>query len=605
MDRLQDMTTTQAGRFLLKRTRLIAPLVFYAALLTGDLRAAAESAPGVPASSPARPSKTVPAEFPRYAGSASCEECHEEAYEEWLTSHHANAQRDLAPELDREAFTPKRTIKHGTQTSFADIQDGRYVMQNSACIEGWGDVIGHRPDDVAPDAKTLALWQSNNRRAFAGEIVEDEVILPTPEGTGYFRNIISPIRDGNEIRGILGINIDVTKRVRAEEALRKARDDLEMQVRQRTAELIDTNARLQQEVAERKRQEDALRASEQRYRMLFDTSPDGIASTTLDGRILDANPAFQAMLGYTLDELRGMTYQQLTPSRWHAKEDENVQAVLSQKGHATLEKEYTRKDGTVVPVALSGWILTDRQGRAAKLGAFVRDITEEKRAEQRIQRYQEQLRALAAEVSLAEQRERRRLAIDLHEGLGQMLTLVNIKLELMRQSALGPEAEELLEQVEELIGQLIRAARSLTFQLCPPALYDLGLAPAVKYLVEDVRQRYDLRVAVWDDGQPGLVDERVRVTLFRCLQELLINVAKHAGVDSARVRIERDNHSVPVIVEDDGVGFDPATQSGGAGGGGFGLFSIRERLRHLGGRAEIRSAPAEGATVTLEAPIEI
>ena len=145
MDRLQDMTTTQAGRFLLKRTRLIAPLVFYAALLTGDLRAAAESAPGVPASSPARPSKTVPAEFPRYAGSASCEECHEEAYEEWLTSHHANAQRDLAPELDREAFTPKRTIKHGTQTSFADIQDGRYVITTTGSD---GKRHGYEPTGV-------------------------------------------------------------------------------------------------------------------------------------------------------------------------------------------------------------------------------------------------------------------------------------------------------------------------------------------------------------------------------------------------------------------------------------------------------------------------
>jgi len=116
-------------------------------------------------------------------------------------------------------------------------EDGRYVMQNSACRQTWGDIIGLRTEDVCPDARTLALWQSNNRRAFAGEVVQGEVVLHCPTGERYCHNIISPIRDRGRIRGILGVNIDITARKRAEEALQRLNEELEDRVRQRTAEL--------------------------------------------------------------------------------------------------------------------------------------------------------------------------------------------------------------------------------------------------------------------------------------------------------------------------------------------------------------------------------
>ncbi len=115
--------------------------------------------------------------------------------------------------------------------------EGRYVMQNSVCKRHWGDSVGKCPEDLRLDEETLTLWQTNNRRALAGEVVEGEVEL-TPQGEkGYYHNIISPIRDGDEIRGILGVNIDITARRQAEEALQKINDELEERVKQRTAQL--------------------------------------------------------------------------------------------------------------------------------------------------------------------------------------------------------------------------------------------------------------------------------------------------------------------------------------------------------------------------------
>ncbi len=145
--------------------------------------------------------------------------------------------------------------------------------------------------------------------------------------------------------------------------------------------------------------------------------------------------------------------------------------------------------------------------------------------------------------------------------------------------------------------------RSLTFQLCPPALYDLGFVPAAEWLAEDVQQRYDLRVELVDDGADKPLDERLGIVLFRSLREVLINAAKHARTDAVRIGIQRCEHRIRVEVTDAGVGFDPAAVRAGSSRG-FGLFSIEERLGYLGGKITIRSKPGEGTTIVLEAPLK-
>ena len=160
-------------------------------------------------------------------------------------------------------------------------------------------------------------------------------------------------------------------------------------------------------------------------------------------------------------------------------------------------------------------------------------------------------------------------------------------------------SEKRLAEISELVAQAERAARSLTFQIYPPALQDLGFQAGVEWLAENVEQFYGIKVNVSSDGTPLPLDEPVSVVLFQCLREALINVAKHAGVSAARVRLSSHDHGVRVIIEDKGCGFDTGKTTAA---GGFGLFSIDERLRQLGGKMEINSRLGKGTTVYLDVP---
>ena len=147
------------------------------------------------------------------------------------------------------------------------------------------------------------------------------------------------------------------------------------------------------EITERKRVEEALRESEEKYRTFFNTSPDGIAITTLDGKIIDANRAYQNMLGYTLEELKDLNYQQFTPTKWDEAEAKQIKAFMI-AGYGTFEKEYIRKDGTVFPVSLTAWLIKDKQGKPSKIGAFFEDITERQRAEGALRESEKKYRAV-------------------------------------------------------------------------------------------------------------------------------------------------------------------------------------------------------------------
>ena len=149
-----------------------------------------------------------------------------------------------------------------------------------------------------------------------------------------------------------------------------------------------------------------------------------------------------------------------------------------------------------------------------------------------------------------------------------------------------------------LASESVDEVRSITFELSPPVLHDLGLEPAVQWLVENIQTRYEMEVELEDDGQPKPTDEKIRVILFRAIRELLINAAKHAGTCQVRVRLAREEDWLTAIVEDDGVGMarDLALVRG------TGLFSIRERLNHVGGDLRIESARGRGTKISLRTP---
>jgi len=177
------------------------------------------------------------------------------------------SERKQAEQAIRASEMRLRTAIESLPFDFFIIdKNGRYVMQNSTCRDRWGDVIGKRPEDLEVDGDNLTLWLNNNRRAFAGEVIKDEVELKVNGGKGFFYNIIAPVTDGDRIPEILGVNIDITDRKRAEEELRRAHDEMEQKVQERTSELLETNEQLRREIKNRKGVEERLRESEKELR---------------------------------------------------------------------------------------------------------------------------------------------------------------------------------------------------------------------------------------------------------------------------------------------------------------------------------------------------
>lgn len=337
-------------------------------------------------------------------------------------------------------------------------------------------------------------------------------------------------------------------------------------------------------MSERRRVEEALRASEEHTRAVLDAARDGIVSADETGRIRSANVALCRVLGYAQDELLGRDAAELFG--WPG---EGGRPDLAGLAGSSCELVANHRDGSRVPVQVS--VARTRLGDGWTLVATIRDLRGQKALES-------QVRAAAAAAALAEDRERRRLAGDLHDEVSQLLTLAAMKFGMLRGSAAAAGLEEPLREVAELVARARQRTESLSFQLSPPILHDVGLAAAAEWLAEEMRRSYGLKVQVAREEEPPL-DEAGRVTLFRALRELLINVARHAGTDVARVAFARAGDTLVVSVEDDGVGFDPQRVKDD----GFGLLSLRERLEALGGRLEFDATKQPGTRARLLLPL--
>jgi len=234
------------------------------------------------------------------------------------------------------------------------------------------------------------------------------------------------------------------------------------------------------------------------------------------------------------------------------------------------------------------------------------NITKRRMAEEKLRAYQRRLRSLALELSLTEERERRLIATDLHDNIGQLLAMTKIKLGQVRAMTLPDEIEENLDTVVEFIEKAIHYTRSLTSTLCPPVLYEVGFEAGIEWLIEYIRQNHNLETRLIGDGCTYPLGDDMRGLLFQVVRELLINVVKHAQAKNVIVEIHQVNQHIKISVQDDGVGFNASLiGSRGYQGGGFGLFSIRERLDSISGHLKIHSRLGQGTTATLSVPLQM
>lgn len=285
-------------------------------------------------------------------------------------------------------------------------------------------------------------------------------------------------------------------------------------------------------------------------------------------------------------------------------EDRQLVLETNRKAAATgesfeIEYRILPRSGKVRFIREVGNARKDRCGKVVGLFGVAQDITDRKLADKKILGYQERLRALTEEISSVEEQERKRIAGLLHDEIGQVLAIMKIRLGSL--CSTEPEAERKAE-LEEVLAELqdtITFVRSLTSDLVPVILYQLGLDAAVESFCEDFRQRHGIKVE-YQSSCPKVPFHDNQLLLFKAIRELMYNALKHAEARNIRVSLSRDDTALRAVIEDDGVGIHGKQEP--ENGGRFGLFSIKERLRNIGGTFSIQSTPGSGTRVTLLFP---
>ena len=233
------------------------------------------------------------------------------------------------------------------------------------------------------------------------------------------------------------------------------------------------------------------------------------------------------------------------------------------------------------------------------------EISRRVEAEKKIRADQKLLRSLTAELVLTEERERHNIATELHDSLGPMLAFAKRELTFLQKSVPEKTAES-LNTISLNTGQAIKQIRDLIFELSPPALYTLGFELAIEELAENFCQEQKLKVFFENSDEPKPLTDPVKILLYRFIRELLINIAKHAEAKTVQITLSKDRNNIKIAVKDDGKGFDISSlDSKSSRSKGFGLFSIRERLAHIGGVLDIQSETGKGTKVVLQAPLDI
>ncbi len=366
------------------------------------------------------------------------------------------------------------------------------------------------------------------------------------------------------------------------------------------------------DLADPQRAHAALCACQERYRARYEEIPVMFFTLGIDGTVLEVNSYGAEQLGYRPEELVGGSVLEIFHPQDRVAVGEQLRGAVAQPGRI-LRWRFRKicKDGSVLWVREAVRVI-EEDGRT-KVLVVCEDVTEQVEAEEQLGRYQDQLRALTAEVTLAEARERRRIAEGLHDQTGQALVAARMQLGALVAAEADGGKRRALDEVRQLLAQALRQTRSLTFELSCPILYRLGLAAALQDLGEGLEREHGLRfhwiehaprgTGAGDLGSAPMAEDR-KILLFRCVRELLSNVVKHARASTVRVSLRRAAGRLLIAVEDDGVGFDVSKpRSGHTATVGIGLFAIRERLRHLGGRLEIRTAAGGGSRASISVPL--
>ncbi len=448
--------------------------------------------------------------------------------------------------------------------AISELKTGRYIEVN----EGYCRLYGHpREQMLGHTSLELGIWENPGDR---------EIMVHELKATGAVR-------------------------------------DLEMRSRTRTGELriISLSAEsievggqqclvsVLHDITDRIRAEQALRDSEQRFRSYFDLAAVGFSITGRDRRILAVNDEYCRILGYSREELLQKTWAELTHPEDLFENDEKFNLVMAGKTDAyTLEKRFLRKDGQIIHGTVSARCIRRPDGSPDYFVSLLLDITDRHQA---VLREQQARQEFTQQLIASQEAERQRIAAELHDSLGQNLSVIKNRAQLaLQHPGLSSDAARQLEAIERVVAEAIAETRSLAHNLRPLHVEQAGLTDSLGVLIREVSQSSDIHFARRLENVDDLFTGSAATNVYRIVQEALNNLIKHSRAREAAVTLERDVRSVRLRVADDGVGFDIG---GARARGGLGLSNIKERVNMLGGTLTLQSAPGQGTQLTVELPV--
>ncbi|MCX5890141.1 MAG: PAS domain S-box protein [Deltaproteobacteria bacterium] len=357
--------------------------------------------------------------------------------------------------------------------------------------------------------------------------------------------------------------------------------------------------------AERQRVEEALRQSEQKYRSLMDGASDAIVLVDSRRTITEANQRAEDLLGYSEEELLGMTYPQIHPPEKIDHVLENFEEILTTGSGPLHECVIRRKDGQTVPVEIAHIMVGSGDNQVIQ--AVFRDVTERKRAGEALRDSEQKLRLLASQLLTVQEKERRRVSRELHDELGQALTVLKIHLVAI-ENKLRRDQPGLKLNCERLLGYIdavIENVRRLSWDLSPSILEDLGLSSSLKYLVQEICRDNNMHYSVAVDEIDNLFSPEVKINIYRIFQESLTNIVRYAQAGRINVEIKKQQDRVTFLLRDNGMGFDvKEARSRNLDKRGLGLTTMHERALMAGGTLSVSSHKGQGTDVILTIPLQ-
>lgn len=390
----------------------------------------------------------------------------------------------------------------------------------------------------------------------------------------------------------LRAQIDVVLRIKkVEDLLRKRNESLELLIKNQANKFLQSEERF-------------LQISEHALEFYWEVDAKGIFTYV--------SPVIEKMLLVKPNDIIGeksyLELFQLEVDKWKKSIIET--SFTNNSSFNDCEIEIKVRNKNKIWLSVSGFSVFDKNGKFYGFRGVSYDITKRKQAEialkkslKQIKNYQKKLKNLNTELTLAEEKERRRIAENLHDSLGQTLSLAFIKLSSIVNEDYSPHVKKVINETSEMLNKAISESRTLTYDLSPPILYELGLIPAFKWKLEQIQEKHGIETKLTGEDSKIDIRKEFNIFLYRVVVELLNNALKHARANLIELKLRKEKKFYYITVQDDGVGFKNQLSKKATMKGGFGLLSITERLDNIKGQLEIESDVGKGTKATVIIPI--